>query len=348
MSDEISIRIAGKIFTGWKTASITRGIDAMVGHFSLSLSERWPGDPDQWGIEAGDACSLFIGEDKVMTGWVDTAEYSLDAERHPLTVTGLESTIDLTDCSAIHRPGSWKKRKLEQIAADLTAPFGIKVVAEASTGEAFAAFALQQGESVFEAIDRMARQRGVLPVTGPDGELRLIKPGQIAAGYALEVGAAIEAISFTNSVADRFSDYVVKGYSSDGKTRPKASAKDPGVARYRPLLIVNDDASSTSSLEARARHEAQTRAGRGQQVQITVSSWRAEDGQLYAPDRLTPVTAPIVGIKGQLLVYSVTWRRDETGTRADLMLTGKDAFSQLAIAPKAKRRRKATPPPGEF
>ncbi|MBI1408115.1 MAG: hypothetical protein GC145_18540 [Caulobacter sp.] len=342
--DQISIRIGGKIFTGWKTFTVSVGIDALVGHFQIALSERWPGDPDQWGIEAGDACQLFIGEDKVITGWVDVAEYALDAERHPLTVSGMEKTIDLTDCSAIHKPGSWKGRKLEQIAADLTAPFSIGVKAVASTGAVFATFALQQGEKVFEAIDRMARQRGVLPVTTAEGDLQLIVPGQQAAGYSLELGQTIEAITFTNSLGERFSDYVLKGYSADGATRPKATEKDGGLGRYRPLLIVNDDHSTPANLAARARHEATTRAGRGQQVQITVSGFRDGGGELYRADRRVPVKARAVGIEAELLIYAVTYRRDETGSRTELMLAPKEAFGQLAIPAPAKRRRKSTPP----
>lgn len=347
-SNDISLRVGGKIFTGWTGMTLSRGIDALVGHFSISLSDRWAGDPAQWGIEAGDACTLFIGADKMMTGWIDEAEIAIDPGRHPLTVSGMEKTVDLTDCSAIHSPGSWKKRRLEQIAGDLTAPFGIKVVAKASTGAVFDSFALQQGETVFAAIDRMARQRGVLPVTNVDGDLELISPGQTKAGYQLTLGDNIEAITFNNSVGDRFSDYVLKGYSADGKSRPKATQKDAGVGRYRPLMIVHDDASTPENLKARALHEARTRAGRGQRVQITLSAWRDGDGAVYLPDRLAPVIAPRVGVADELLIYAVTYHRDESGTRCELTASGRDAFSQVPIPAKVKRHRKATPPLGEF
>lgn len=346
VEDQMTLTVGGREYGGWKTISLTRGIDALVGQFSIALSERWPGQVTSWGIEAGDACQIYIGGDLVLTGYIDQASYSIDGRRHPVQVTGSEKSCDLVDCSAIHTPASWKKRSLEQIASDLAKPFGIGVKAVAATAPAFPTFALQQGETVFDVIDRMAKLRGVLPVTTAAGDVELILPGKTPAGYTLEQGVNLEAISFDNDVSKRFSEYLVKGYSSDGKTRPKATAKDGGVGRYRPLLIVSDDASTPASLKTRATYEASVRAGRGQQITAIVSGWRSADGQLYRADRLVTVKAPIVGIDTSLLLYSVTYTADDSGRSSELKLAPKEAFGQEPIAEPPKRRRASTPPPG--
>lgn len=340
MADDINIKVASQILRGWKSVSVTWGIDALAGRFSLYLSHRWPGDPADWGIKGDDACQVFIGDDKVITGWIDTPDHSIDPNRHPFGVSGSSKTVDLIDCSAIHTPGSWKNRKLEQIASDLAAPFGIKVKAVASTGAAFPTFALQQGEKVFDAINRMARQRGVLPITTPEGDLELIQPGKSAAGYSLIEGENIETATLVDSRVDRFSEYILKGYSADGRSRPKAIAKDAGVTRYRPLLIVNDDDSTPATLSDRAKYEATTRAGKGREATVVVSGWRSADGQLYRPDRLVPVRAPSIGLDEELLIKSVTFTRDATGTRTRLALSPKEAFSLMAVPAPAKRKRK--------
>ncbi|MBI1407291.1 MAG: hypothetical protein GC145_14345 [Caulobacter sp.] len=341
MADDINLKVVGQALRGWKSVSVTRGIDALAGPFSLGLSHRWPGAPADWGIQGDDACEVLIGDEKVMTGWIDTPVHSIDPRRHPFTVSGAAKTVDLIDCSAIHTPGSWKNRKLEQIAADLTAPFGIKVKAVASTGAAFPTFALQQGEKVFDAINRMARQRGVTAVTTIDGDLEFIQPGKTAAGYSLIEGENFEVATFTDNRTQRFSEYLLKGYSADGKTRPKATAKDEGVRRHRPLLIVHDDDSTPGNLSDRAKYEATRRAGEGKELVVTVSSWRARNGQLYAPDRLVPVKAPSIGVEGELLIKSVTYLRDAvSGTRAELMLSPKEAFSLMPIPAPAKRSKK--------
>jgi len=346
MNDRISLKVGGVVFEGWTSVRIEQGLDALAGSFSVGLTERWPGHPDQWGIEAGDSCEVFIGEDQVMTAWIDRFSASVDPDRHPVEVAGREKTADLVDCSAVHKPGSWKNRTLEQIAAELAKPFGIRVTAVTSTGRPFDKVALQQGETVFEFIDRLARQRGVMPVTTVTGDLEFRRPAQQAAGYSLELGANLKAVSFDNDITDRFSAYTLKGHADDGATRPKGEAKDPGVRRHRPLLIVNDDDSSSASLRDRAIWEASVRAGKAQTVNAIVQGWRSASGELYRPDRLVPVKAPLVGIDATLLVVGVQLELNDQGRKAGLMLAPKEAFQLEPIAEPKRKRRTATTPPG--
>jgi prophage tail gpP-like protein len=338
VADLVTLTIGGRRFDGWKTVSIERSLDALSASFELGLTDRWEGQPDRWEIETGAPCEVFIGGDQVVTGYIDGATYEIDGETRSITVRGRDRTADLFDCSAIHTPGSWKARKLEQIAADLLKPFGLTARALAPTGAAFDKFALQQGESVFEVITRLCRQRGLLAITNEAGELLFTVPGSTAAGYSLELGINIEALKFTNDAADRFSDYHLKGYSRGGDaSRPKASAKDAGVRRYRPLLIINDEAASAASLASRAKWEATVRAGQAQQVEAVVSGWRDANGSLYRIDRLAPVRARLAGVDDTLLVSGVAFTLDSTGSRTRLSLVRKEAFSQEPIPAQARK-----------
>lgn len=344
VASTVKLVVAGKAFAGWKEVEIEQGLDALAGGFRLAFTERFPGDPARWQIETGDACEVWIGDDQVMTAWIDRREASVDDARHLLEISGRERTCDLLDCSATHKPGSWTNRRLEQIAADLARPFGIKVTAVAPTGAPFPRFALQPGESVFEAIERMARQRGVLPVTSVTGDLEFRRPGAIQAGYRLALGENIESIVHINDISDRFSEYLLKGDAADG-SRPKATAPDPAVRRYRPLLIVNDDDSTTAVLADRAKWEATVRAGKAQTVAVMAGGWRTAGGDLYRPDRLAPVSAPLLGLDATLLVASVRYEAGERGSRCRLTLAPREAYSLLAIPEPTSRRRSATTPP---
>lgn len=346
LSPDSTVRlvVAGKAFAGWQEVEIERGLDALAGGFRMAFTETFPDQPEQWQIEPGDACEVWIGEDRVMTGWIDRREGSATVDRHQLEISGRERTSDLLDCSAVHKPGSWTNRKLEQIAAELAQPFGVKVTAVASTGAAFRRFALQQGESVFEAIERMARQRGVLAVTTEAGDLEFRRPGAVQAGYRLVLGENLESITHTNDISDRFSEYHLKGDAADD-SRPNAQAKDPAVRRHRPLLIVNDDDSTAATLTDRAKWEATVRAGKAQTVAAQVSGWRTASGALYRPDRVAPVSAGLLGLDASLLIVSVRYELNERGSRCQLGLAPPEAYSLLAIPEPASRRRTATPPP---
>lgn len=348
----ITLKVGDRLFDGWTSVEVETGIDALSGRFSLALSDRWPGQPDQWKIEAGDACRLFVGDAPVLSGWIDRASLSLDPDSHPVTMDGRERTCDLVDCSALNQPGFWTGRTVLQIATELAQPFGIAVSADVDVGRPFDRFALEPGETVFEAIERMTRVRGLLMLTTVDGDLRLTRPAQTRAAYALEEGVNLKSVAFVNDVAGRFSRYLVKGHDASDESagtaaaRPSAEATDPAIRRHRPLLIVNDEESTTATLEETARWETTVRAGQSQSVTARLSGFHAPDGSLYAANVLVPVRAPSVGVEADLLVESVRFSRSaRQGASTELRLAPPQAYSLQPIPEPRAARRQATPPP---
>ena len=349
MDDALVLKVAGQEFRGWEEIEIQQGLDALAGHFRISLTDRWAGQPDKWQIDAGSPCEIWLGADKLMTAYIDDGDYQIDAERRTIEITGREKTLDLVDCSAVNKPGTWKGRKLEQIAADLTKPFGIKATAVAATGEAFPNFTLQQGETVFEAIQRMTKQRGVLPVTTVDGDLEFRTPGDQRGGYGLTLGENLLSFGFKNDVAERFSEYLIKGYSDKAtrgtKGHPASSSKDPGVPRYRPLVIVHDDKSTTAILKKRALWEASVRAAKCVSIKAKVQGWRADDGTPYRHDRLVRVKAESQGVDADLLIVGVAFMLGARGTTAELSLAPPEAYSLEPLPPpKGKSKGKGVKP----
>lgn len=351
MAEPVSLHIAGQRFDGWKEIVVQRSLETLSGSFSLAMTDRWAGQPSRWNIEAGQACKVLIGNDLVLTGYIDRATYTVTGSRRSISISGRDLTADLIDCSADFRPGSWTGRRLEQIVADLIKPFGLTSRALAPTGAVFAKFAVQPGEAVFDTISRLCRQRGLLAITNPAGELLLTRPGKTAAGYSLELPGNIEEISFDNDAAERFSDYVLKGYGPGGDaavSRPKATATDGGISRHRPLVIINDELSSVAGLTERAKWEASVRAARGQQVQVLVSGWRAPGGALYDIDQLVSVYAPLAGVDNSLLVSGVAYSLGPQGSRTSLTCVRKEAFSLEPIAdprPVTPRKRRGAVAP---
>ncbi len=351
-SANVTLKIAGRRFDGWTQVSIERRLDALCGQFALGLTERWPGQPERWRIETGDQAQLLVDDEPVVNGWIDRARYQLSPNGHPLEVSGRDRTCDLVDCSA-DPPGSWRDRTAAQIAADLTRPFGISVSVIGDPGPPFARFALEPGETVLAAIERMTVLRGLLATTDASGDLVLRRPSEQTAGFELVEGENIEAITFDNDTADRFSRYTLKGHDASDESagsraaRPSAEALDPGVRRHRPLLIVADEESTTATLQASARWEASVRAAKAQVVTATVAGWRSRDGRLYQPNVLVPVRAPTVGVTAELLVSGVRFKRGaREGSRTELTLVRKESYSLKPVAEAPARRTAAAPPPG--
>lgn len=82
----------------------------------------------------------------MLTGYIDDFIPSYDADNVEIRVMGRDKPVTV-DCSVVHSSGKWKGVRLEQVAADVCRPFGITVITETPTGEAFASVVLEQGET---------------------------------------------------------------------------------------------------------------------------------------------------------------------------------------------------------
>lgn len=346
LSEVVTLAIGGQRHDGWKSIRITRAIDSMCGEFQLTLADRWPDQPGRFALEAGVACSVQVAGDTVLTGYVDQLLPTVDAEAHEITIVGRDRAADLVDCSAVHSPGSWKNIRIEAIAAELARPFGITVQAKASTGPALRKFALQQGETVQAAIERLCRFAGLLAVSTAAGAVELVAPAEARPVAAIVDGVNLLSGSGTHDVSQRFSQYIVKGQASgddhaNGKTvaHPTGSAADPAIKRHRPLIVIAEEQSTIANSGMRARWEASTRAGRSQSAILVVPGWRDDTGQLFAAGATVSVTVPRLFIEGPMLIQAVTFVLDERGTVAELVVTPPSAWSQLAIPEKAEASR---------
>jgi len=337
-----SLKIAGQRYEGWTAMRITRSIESICGDFAFEIAAREFTGASRWPLRTGDPCVVEVDGETVITGYVDAIDPQVDDRGYGITLTGRDRAGDLVDCSAIANPGSWTGKSIDAIAAELAKPFGIDVVAKADTGEKVKRFALQQGESVYAAIERLARYRGLLAVSNPAGQVELIQPGQGAIVAQLVEGQNIVAGRATHDARDRFSDYVIKGQASgddnaNGKavSAVKAEARDPAITRHRPLLIIGEDQSTTANLRKRAAWEASTRAAKAQRAGLTVPGWRTPAGKLWRPDQLVGVKAPFLLVEGTMLITEVTLAKDDRGTVADLTVTPPEAWSLLPVSESA-------------
>lgn len=361
----IEVRVGGVNYGGWKTARVTRAIDQAAGDFAVTLTERYPGQPFEVPIKPGDACQVLVNGDKVLTGYVDDVKVDYDANDHILEITGRSKTADLIDCSAIHKPGQWRGVKLERIAAQLVAPFGLDVVLDlgVDTGDPFDKFAIQQGEKVFAAIERMCRMRGVLASDTTGGDLLITKAGTARSTGAIRFRAVdgrennVLAGRGTYSMRQRHSDYIVKGQTTGSDTRhgaavaqPKATVTDANVPRYRPLLVVAEGKADAKAAKDRAEWERARRAGESIKFDYTVQGWVNDtDGALWRPNRLVPIEDDFLRFYGDLLIAETTFEIGPAGTVTRLKLGPVEAFEKRDDKGKKKFpkvRKKSNTSPG--
>ena len=255
-----------------------------------------------------------------------------------MRISGRDKTGDLVDCSALYKSGQWFNVKLDRLALDLLAPYGIKVIVQANIGAAFPTHNIQQGESVFECLERAARMRGVLLTSNSQGDLVITRAGKAKASMAIVEGENLLSGHVDLSWKDRYSSYTVKGqtsgdgwmYGNAGKVQvnPKITVADKAITRHRPLIVLNEGKADGVTAERRAKWEKNIRVGRSARITAQVQGWGSAE-KLWEPNQLVLVRAPSLRANFEMLVVSVTYLLDEGGTRTELSLSLPEAFDML-------------------
>lgn len=359
MNEEVTLRVNGEDYKGWLKISITAGIERQARDFELEITRTWPGDginisPRK--VRPGDLCEIWIGRDKVLTGYVDGTPIRYDDLKLTVGVKGRSKTADLVDCSAEFRSGQWRNRRIESIAADLAAPYKISVLKQAETGAAFPDHQIQPGESIFECIGRMLVLRQMLSTDDADGNMVLVSPGSAGvAGTALELGKNVLAGECALDYKDVFSKYVCKGQragtdlDSAENLAESVSSFEYQVSnltsRYRLLQLTQTGQVDVQTCADRVRYEARYRPAKAVESTYKVQGWRQSDGRLWIPNQLVQVIDPLIGFNDQLLIVQVEYRLDETGSTC-LLRVG--PLAGYVPSPEAKKKKKKSDDGGDW
>jgi len=335
--------VNGQKYAGWKTVQITKNLQAVSAGFSLSVSDNASRNAKSEFILSipiypGDACAIELDDQRIITGYVDKVSPSFDSSQHGLSITGRDKAADLVDCSIFNTPGEFKQLTLDRIVSILCKPFGIAVKVETDVGAPIEVFSTQPGESVWEAIERAMRLRGVLVVSNGLGDVVIMQGADNKennrAATALIQGENILSASAEFNHSDRFSLYKVQATAPWSDDLPaelanaiEGEAKDKNVLRYRPKIIKAEAAGSTAQAQTRAQWEAVVRAGRSGTYQITTPGWTQVNGELWSVNTLVPVKSNGLSVEGDLLITGVTFsKNNQTGTTTQLTLMRPDAF----------------------
>ena len=340
INNDVTLKVGGKIWGGWTDVEIHTGIETAAGSFDLALTERWPGQQAKQDIQPGAAAVLQIGGVTVITGYVDAVEPSYDSHTHALKVTGRDAAGDLVDCSAINNPGRWMSTAPLDVANAITKPFGIKVATQVDLGKPLAMFALQMGETAWEAIERLARYLGVLATSDGLGGLVFVRSGTGGSCAELALGNNILRGSASYEYKGRFSQVIVLGQSQGNDYVPpeqsaggKATSTDAGITRYRPKIVMAEMAATGTNFQTRADWEQAVRVGRSRKLNITVQGWRDANGDLYASNKLVMINDNFLDIHEQFLVSEVAFAKGESGTLTTLTLMPPAAFTPEPVPP---------------
>ncbi len=321
MQSNIKFLVNNKIYTSFLTCTVNRAMDALAGSFSLEVM----GNGEESHIKVNDTCELKVDNKTLITGYVDDINVNLSATSHTIRISGRDKTADLIDCSAIHNPSQWQNVSFAHLASELLKPFDIKATITEQL-EPFEKFKIEQGETVFEALERMCRLRKVFCTSTVLGDVLIEKKSSSFATVALKEGVNILNASASFTGKDMFSHYELKGQGAQ-KEACKNISKDAKIPRYRPLLIIAEDTLTDATANSRLLFEKDIRRARSSTVNISVQGFKEyENGKIWEPNRLVFVESPTLGMATELLIVAVEYSFSSAGSICNLTLQHKEAL----------------------
>ncbi|MBN57782.1 MAG: hypothetical protein CMI04_08800 [Oceanospirillaceae bacterium] len=343
---ELVLIADGREYTGWKTASVFRSLQQGPHAFELEISPEQR-DANLFNITDGMACELWFKDDLISTGAIDDVLRSYTSDRHQISIKGRSKVADLVDCST-NGQQIVRGQSLQAIARSLAAPFGVSVAvdkaAASAAAQAFEAVdvTLDPGQPIWQLLEELARLRGVMLTSAPNGDLVITRTATGVPQGSLVYGDNILSAELRTSHRELFSEYSVCGMqaawsgSAEDNSQSAASVKGRAI-RHRPFFLQAEDQADAAACKARAAHQARVSYGRSRAAQVTVSGWRVDGfiGPVWQPNALVTVDDARLQVSGDLLAVDIvsSLTRD-TGHTTTLTLMPAEAFDLLATEKK--------------
>lgn len=352
--NELSLIINNRDYSGWLDISFRRSMENLCGDFSVSITDRFTPNGLPFFVSGQDSVEIKIDGKKIMTGYVDFVNPAHGPRGTTIIIEGRDKTADLVDCSAVHKTGSFKDTTLENMVKILIQPFNIEAVFPADLPKDKFDFTIDSGDSVFQALDRLASKYGLLLQTDIDGRLVFMKNIFKRADTGLAMGDNVKFADAQYNMRDRFSQYIItgqnatKGRGQYKKTQPQIIGRilDGEVLRNRPLLLQAETNATAASCRARAQWEKTIRRARAVRATFEAQGWYQTDSdRLWVMNEISTVNAKQVYIDNiDLLISSVEFRKSDSGVTTTLELVPEDSYLREPPEEKTEKRKKRNLP----
>lgn len=339
---EFILKVNGENYGGWESFSIQRSIEQVSGIFRLEVTDRWALNQERRPINTDDECELiYINADNqatsLITGFVDEVGIGYDADSHTISISGRDKTMDIVDCSAQYRTGQIFDASILKVARLLTIPYGIEVSADANIGANFNEVTIDDGETIHEVIEKLARSRGVL-LLSKDGRLQITEPSTERISTPLEFGNNIKSCDATFSTRERFHTYLVKAQSAADDSwpgieaaNPSATVTDTNARSPRLKIIVAEEGNNSNDCRKRGEWNRNVAIARSTGITYTVQGVEHSPGQLWVENKMVRVIDPYTGVNQDLLIVAVEYSKGDDGTNTALTVAPREAYTRQAV-----------------
>ncbi len=360
----IELEVNGKKYSGYTRVSVTKTMEALCGFFSFDSSNLQ--DLIDFPNKIGAECKIYIDGELALKGFITRAEPSYTKDRHIITVSGYDVTVDVRD-STMGNGSTFSSKQtitLKQIALEVMKQAGItniNVIDKANT-KPFAGsdiVAAETGQTIFHFLEEYAQQRQVLVTTDNIGNLIFTRAGtsllKEILNKNLNLPANIIRASGSYDNSRRFYKYIAKAQTNDSipllddpidvKTvtdTPHSESFDDEIRKSRTYYFNSNTDSNTQDAIDRAKWENNYRKSHSFTYMPVVSGFSAKfDKRIWQPNYLVKVVDNFFDLDTTLLITRVKYDYDiENGAITTLTLRDKDSFTQKLEKTKIEQKQR--------
>jgi prophage tail gpP-like protein len=341
-SEAAVLTVAGRNYTNWTSVMVRRAYGGTASECEFTAAEPLDTDTDfsNWKISPGDQCTVKLAGILAFTGFVFVRQGSFNAGQHGLMVTCRSVTADAVDSTALTQ--QYKGYAFQALASGLAKQAGVNLIIRGSSpslATPFPQFSTDPEETIFSAVDRLARMRGLHLTDDSNGnwiadvfDPKAPQKGALVEGKnLLEARASIDgshAFHITNISAQRPGNDQTNGQASRDNS---ATVTNNAIRATRRRALILDEPGSPQDCAARANYETSWNAAALVDCHCVVQGWQSAPGALWEAGLNYAVKSPMLDLDMVLAARQVTFRQSETGSRTEIDLCTPNALAFAAV-----------------
>lgn len=330
------VRTNSGTYRDWLTVQVSQEVGSnWMRTFSLTCAEPSKALMQRLFPDANTKVDIILaGQLVIEGGFIEKRTAAYDANRHAVQITGFSKAGPLTKVSADAGTGQFRGYKIDAIANRLLQPHGLKFSVENGPDGwdlPFPNVIIRHGETPFDAIGRLCRQRGLWFWAKRNGDL--VAGGGPQGDGSLAFTEGVNILSASSSIYLPLTSQIVGNAQhpgSDslfGRKAAEISATSsvsngiPGLSRK----VLAEMPLSQKELQLRTNMEAQAIEASRLQVSLAYQGWLNPAGKLWNLAEFVTVKSPMLfpTAEGQLelKLWGYTYEQTpdgQTTTKIDL------------------------------
>jgi prophage tail gpP-like protein len=343
--EEAVLTVNGIDYKDWETVWVQHRLADAFSYFRFTAVERDPvdlnavpysgylGNDSMWSrvqFAPGNKVFITLGGFEAMNGTINTRQVAYNATSHRVELIGKSFTSWGYKSSVDTPTGSFDGQNFEQIARAVLAGYeGQIIVVGNLDATPFKKMQNQPGETIWDFLERLAREKGVILGSDHKGNYLLIGDHTAPIVHELIEGQNIKQAQFIFHIDDKYINYDVTSQTSgdDSQNGSKATEMraraDGKYAPLKSLLITpaTHPAASIEEVKKQADNEALWHEGTIVSATITVQGWLRGGTDLWRVGDNVFVKSPMAPVNQTMKIQNATFTQDnQTGTQTQLEL----------------------------